>query len=183
MRDAAFALLSFLAIFGAFLTVSRRNPIYSALSLLVFFGSISGVMMILYAPFLAMMQLMVYAGAILVLFLFVLMLLALRDEELGGERPWPLQLLAGVGCATLFGLLAAAILRAPAAGDPPAVPEDFGSATAVGRSMFADFVLPFEVVSVLILAATVGAVVLAKKHLEHLEPPETPPAGPGGGAH
>jgi NADH-quinone oxidoreductase subunit J len=178
MRDAAFVVFSFLAIFGGFLTVSRRNPVYSALSLLVFFGAVSGVHMVLHAPFLAMMQLMVYAGAILVLFLFVVMLLALRDEELGGERPWPLQLLAGIGCATLFGLVAAAILRAPPAA-PPEVAPQFGSAQEVGRSMFAEFVLPFEVVSVLILAATMGAVVLAKRHLDHPEPPEAPPAGGG----
>jgi NADH:ubiquinone oxidoreductase subunit 6 (subunit J) len=137
-------------------------------------------MMILAAPFLALMQLMVYAGAILVLFLFVIMLLALREEELGEERPWPLQLLAGIGCAVLFGLMAAAILRSPSA-PAPSVGPDFGSPTEVGRSMFADFVLPFEVVSVLILAAMIGAVVLAKKNLDHPEPAEEPPDGHGGG--
>lgn len=178
LREAFFVLFSFLAIFGGFLTVSRRNPMYSALSLILFFGAISGVMMILAAPFLALMQLMVYAGAILVLFLFVLMLLSLRDEEIGGERPWPLQVLAGLGCAVLFGLLAAAILREPFV-DLPRIGGEFGSPEATGRTMFADFVLPFEVVSVLILAATMGAVVLAKKHLEHAAP-ETPPAAPEG---
>jgi NADH-quinone oxidoreductase subunit J len=172
MRDAFFVAFSFLAIFGGFLTVSRRDPMYSALSLIVFFGAISGVMMVLSAPFLALMQLMVYAGAILVLFLFVIMLLALREADAGEERPWPLQLLAGIGCAVLFGLIAAAVLRAPFVA-LPAVPATFGSPEEVGRSMFADFVLPFEVVSVLILAATMGAVVLAKKNLDK-------PAGPAG---
>ncbi|MCE9584321.1 MAG: NADH-quinone oxidoreductase subunit J [Planctomycetes bacterium] len=181
LRDAFFVTFSFIAIFSGFLTVSRRDPMYSALSLILFFGAISGVMMILQAPFLAMMQLMVYAGAILVLFLFVIMLLALRGEEVGGERPWPLQLLAGTGCAVLFGLLSAAILRAHfSGGAPPPVPEAFGSPEEVGKSMFADFVLPFEIVSVLILAATMGAVVLAKKHLEK---PDGPAGGEGDTGH
>lgn len=182
LRETFFVIFAFLAIFGAFLTVSRRNPMYSAVSLILFFGAVSGVMMILSAPFLALMQLMVYAGAILVLFLFVIMLLALREEELGEERPWPLQLLAGIGCAVLFGLLAAAILRAPSA-PAPAVGGDFGSPAEVGRSMFAEWVLPFEIVSVLILAATMGSVVLAKKHLDRPEPAEEPADthGPGGG--
>ncbi len=183
LREAFFVIFAFLAIFGAFLTVSRRNPMYSAVSLIMFFGAISGVMMILAAPFLALMQLMVYAGAILVLFLFVIMLLALREEELGDERPWPLQLLAGIGCAVLFGLIAAAILRAPFPA-APAVGPAFGSPEEVGRSMFAEFVLPFEVVSVLILSATMGAVVLAKKHLDRPAVAQDSPADRGhGGAH
>jgi len=169
LRDFFFVFFSFLAVFGGFLTVTRRSPVYSALSLVIFFGAISGVMMILAAPFLAMMQMMVYAGAILVLFLFVIMLLALKEEELGGERPWPIQLLAGLGCAMLFGMIAHAILKTPL---KPAAPigQDFGSAEAVGHSMFAEYVLPFEIVSVLILAATIGAVVLAKKHLPQPAP-------------
>ncbi|MEK7468344.1 MAG: NADH-quinone oxidoreductase subunit J [Planctomycetota bacterium] len=182
MRDAFFVAFSFLAIFGGFLTVSRRDPMYSALSLILFFGAISGVMMILAAPFLALMQLMVYAGAILVLFIFVIMLLALRGEEIGGERPWPLQLLAGIGCAVLFGLIAAAMLRAPFQALPKVGPE-FGSPEQVGRTMFAEFVLPFEVVSVLILAATMGAVVLAKKNLGKPEGPAVDAPKDHGGTH
>lgn len=183
LRDAFFVLFSFLAVFGAFLTVTRRRPMYAAASLLVFFGAISGVMMILAAPFLALMQMMVYAGAILVLFLFVIMLLSLSDDELGGERPWPVQLLCGAGCAVLFGLIAAAVLNADLARvAPPASPE-FGSPDAVGREMFTSYVLPFEIVSVLILAATMGAVVLAKKKLEPpaAEEPAAEPAGHGEG--
>jgi len=179
LRDAFFVVFSFLAIFGAFLTVTRRHPMYSALSLILFFGAISGVMMVLAAPFLALMQLMVYAGAILVLFLFVIMLLSLKESELGGERPWPLKLLAGIGSTVLFGLLAAAILRAPFSPAPP-VPGAFGSPGAVGTVMFSEFVLPFEVVSVLILAATMGAVILAKRHLDRPAPQADPP---GGGHH
>lgn len=182
LRDFFFVLFSFLAVFGAFLTVTRRSPMYSAMSLLVFFGAISGVMMILAAPFLALMQMMVYAGAILVLFLFVIMLLSLRKEELGGERPWPLQLLAGCGCAVLFGLLAVAILRSELPRTAPALGPGFGSPEAVGRAMFSEYVLAFEIVSVLILAATLGAVVLAKKHLEPPAADETP-APPHGEAH
>ena len=179
LREVFFVIFSFLAIFGGFLTVSRRDPMYSALSLILFFGAISGVMMILSAPFLALMQLMVYAGAILVLFLFVIMLLSLRNEDLGGERPWPLQLVAGIGCAVLFGLLAAAILREPF-NEAAVVGPQFGSPEETGRTMFADFVLPFEVVSVLILAATMGAVILAKKHLDKPAEDVAPPA-PGHG--
>lgn len=181
LRDAFFIAFSFLAVFGGFLTVTRRNPVYCALSLILFFGAISGVMMILAAPFLALMQLMVYAGAILVLFLFVIMLLSLRDEELGGERPLPMQVLAGVGCAVLFGLLSAAVLRARLPTETPQAGPEFGSPEAVGTAMFADYVLPFEIVSVLILAATVGAVVLAKRHIE--QAPEAGPEVREGGHH
>lgn len=182
LRDAFFVMFSFLAVFGGFLTVSRRSPMYSALSLILFFGAISGVMMILAAPFLALMQLMVYAGAILVLFLFVIMLLSQREQDLGGERPWPLQLVAGLGSAVLFALITTAILRTPFQA-APVVGAAFGSPEEVGRSMFAEFVLPFEIVSVLILAATMGAVVLAKKHFEQPELPATPPTGHGEASH
>jgi NADH-quinone oxidoreductase subunit J len=185
LRDFFFVFFAFLAVFGGFLTVTRRNPMYSALSLIVFFGAVSGVMMILSAPFLALMQLMVYAGAILVLFLFVIMLLSLRQEELGGERPLPLQILAGAGCVVLFGMLASAVLGSTASGTPPPVDaQKFGSPEAVGKEMFGGYVLAFEVVSVLILAATMGAVVLAKRHLEPgEEAPQPPPSQGGGSAH
>jgi NADH-quinone oxidoreductase subunit J len=123
---------------------------------------------------------MVYAGAILVLFLFVIMLLSLRENEIGGERPWPVKLLAGIGAAVMFCLLAAAVLRAPF-GPAPAVSPSFGSPDAIGKSMFSEFVLPFEIVSVLILAATMGAVVLAKRNLER--PAAAPPEAGHGGGH
>jgi len=157
-----FILFAALAIAGALGTVLSRNPIYSALSLILTMAMLAVFYIMLNAPFIAMVQLAVYAGAIMVLFIFVIMLLgAERLAGLTGGSRWQLYLallLAGllfvlfgtalVGEGTGLGSVAAVIEAGPA---------------AVGLRLFEAFVLPFEVTSVLLLVAMVGVLVLRSK--------------------
>ena len=164
--DPVFLVSSALALVGAVMMVTRKNPVYSAVWLLVTFLSVAVTFLTLSAPFLAAIHVLVYTGAILVLFLFVIMLLNLRDEELGEEYPWPTRLGVAVMCVVLFGALAWPILQDPTL-TMAVVPqgEEAGSVEAVGRLMFITYGLPFELVSVLIVVAMFGAMVLAKKRL------------------
>ncbi len=164
MTSALFLLCTVASVACAVALVTRKNPIYSAFFMMGLFVSISVLYALLAAPFLATMQLLVYAGAILVLFLFVIMLFNLSPEEMGKEPGGKVKALAGGICALLFALMVAAISRVKTSSFPEA-PADIGSAKWVGAAIFRDFVLPFEVVSILILVAVLGAVVLAKKKL------------------
>lgn len=152
------------AVITALSTVTQRNPIYSAVSLLVCFLSFAVLFLDLSAPFLAAIHVLVYTGAILVLFLFVIMLLNLKDEELGQEYPMAVKASIGGLCAALFALIAVPIAREPSLANPlPPAPEGFGSIETTGRLLFNDFALPFELISLLIVVAMFGALVLAKK--------------------
>jgi NADH-quinone oxidoreductase subunit J len=166
-NDPVFYMAGGLAVLGGLGVVTRRNPIYSALSMLVAFLALAVVYLLVQAPFLAAMHVLVYTGAILVLFLFVIMLLNLKPEELGQE--YPLAVRGGVAllCAGLFGVLAAPALLDPALREPlKPVDADFGSVRAVGMALFHNpYALPFELASALILTAVFGGVVLAKKKL------------------
>lgn len=162
--DAVFYVAAAIAIGSSLMMVTRRNPIYSAVWLLATFLAVALVFLSLSAPFLAAIHVLVYTGAILVLFLFVIMLLNLKEDEFGDE--YPVQYRAGVAVlsAGLFGFLAQAILRDPAVAVPlPTVAADYGSVENVGLLLFKAYGLPFELVSVLIIVAMYGAMVLAKK--------------------
>ncbi len=152
-----------LAVVSAILVVAQTNPVYSAFALIVTLCSLAGIFGLLGSPFIAVLQVIVYAGAIMVLFLFVLMLLNVKREQEAparGDRT-----LAGVALAlvTVFVLQAGAVLARlqllPAA-------EFDASTRKMAETLFsAHFVYVFEATSVLILAALVGALVLAKKEL------------------
>jgi NADH-quinone oxidoreductase subunit J len=152
-----------LAVVSAVVVIVQRNPVYSAFALIVTLCSLAAIFGLLGSPFIAVLQVIVYAGAIMVLFLFVLMLLNVKREEDVPSRGS--RALAGVALAlvTLFVLQAGAVLvrvrMLPAAG--------FDASTRkMAETLFsAHFVYVFEATSVLILAALVGAVVLAKKEL------------------
>jgi NADH-quinone oxidoreductase subunit J len=108
----------------------------------------------------------VYAGAVMVLFLFVIMLLSLGDEHLHREKRGAMQYVGGIGAISLFAVLAAAISRIPnQAMGALAQPDRFGTVKAVGQVLYTDFLLPFEVTSLLLLVAIVGAVVVAKERI------------------
>ena len=146
---------------SAIVVIAQRNPIYSAFALIVTLCSLSVIFGLLGSPFIAVLQVIVYAGAIMVLFLFVLMLLNVRREEdspLRGGRT-----LRGIGLAlvTLFVLQAGFVLVRTEPG--PALEFDASTRTMAGILFSAHFVYVFEATSVLILAALVGAVALAKK--------------------
>jgi len=179
--DPVFSAAAFVAVGAAFLMVTRRNPVYGALWLMQCFLAIAIIFLRLQAPFLAAIHVLVYTGAILVLFLFVIMLLNLQPNELGAEHSRLGKWLAGSVCGGMFVLLTACFLKADPDGVPFAEvrateamagttklaisPEQWGGVDHVGAVLFARFVVPFEIVSILIIVAILGAVVLAKRKL------------------
>lgn len=164
--DPVFWMCSIVGVVSAMLMVTRKNPVYSAVSLLVSFLSFAVVFLKLQAPFLAAIHVLVYTGAILVLFVFVIMLLNLEEKELGDEYPVNVRLACAGLCTGMFVLLAVPILSDPALRELPVVADPkFGGVESIGTLLFTTYALPFELVSVLIIVAMFGAMVLAKKKL------------------
>lgn len=145
-----------------------RQPINSALSLVTSFFFLAGIYILLNAEFMAVLQILVYAGAIMVLFIFVLMLLNLRDDELGKSRISATKLL-GLGSVAIITYVvasaSAAFMTSGAQLFGPSVGSDFGTVAPLGRQLVTTWVLPFEMAAVLLLTGIVGAVVVAKKRL------------------
>ena len=159
---------------SALAMISRRMPVHSAVAFLGTLVSLAGLFFLLLAPFVAVLQIIIYAGAILVLFLFVIMLLHAHSGEapvlkLKLQRPVAVVL----SVALLAGLVTAFV---QASWSPPAPPptDGFGTAHAVGTSLFRQFLLPFEVASIVLLVGIIGAVVLGKREPEVPAPPEEP---------
>ena len=145
------------------MVLNVRNTVNAAMSLVVTMISLAVTYVVLDAHLVAALQIMVYAGAIVVVFLFVVMLLNLRHDRFAQPRERLVKLAAVV--MALGGALAFLQLVPKALPTIQAIPDDFGSYAAVGRALYRDFVLPFEISSLLLLAAIVGAVVLAKRRL------------------
>jgi len=163
----AFYLFAAIAIGASLLVIAQRNPIYSVLLLIASFGALSGLYVLLDAPFVAVIQIIVYAGAIMVLFLFVVMLLNAPHEDTDFDervhpllRPGPMRFGAFLALV-LAGELLWALGRGGDTGSFPGA--SVTSVAVIGRSLFTDYAFPFEVTSVLILVAMVGAVVLARR--------------------
>src|SRR5579863_2447321 len=151
---------------GALNLLLQRHPINSALSLVVVMSSLAVLYLLLGAEFLAAAQVIVYAGAIMVLFVFVIMLLN-AGAEIRRGRSWMAQLLGLPLVFCFMGLMAYFVQQFfPGVAEVHFGAFRGGTALDVGRSLFTQFLLPFEVVSVLILIAILGAVVLARKELE-----------------
>ncbi len=162
--DLVFVAAAGVSVVAGVLVVTRRNPIHAAISLLVCFLAFAVIYLKLEAPFLAAMHVLVYTGAILVLFLFVIMLLNLKPEELGPEYPLRVRAVIAAVCLGLFVLLAVPLWEAPQARRPlPPVKAGYGGVEEVGRSLFETYGLPFELVSALILVAIFGGVLLARR--------------------
>jgi NADH-quinone oxidoreductase subunit J len=160
-----FFVLAAFAITTALLTIRQRNPVMSAIFLVGNFFCLAGLYLLLRAQLLAVMQIVVYTGAIMVLVVFVIMLLNLGNEQRLTER---FSLRMSVGAVLGFGLLLEllAILIGLGSENSSALhpqAEAIGSVEGIGTALFGKFLLPFEVTSLLLLAAIVGAVVLAKK--------------------
>ena len=151
------------AIASALLVIVHRNPIVSAMALAVNLVTIAWLFVLLDAKFMGLMQIIVYAGAIMVLILFVIMLLNLREEAkehpIGTFQKW----LAPLGAVAFGGALIRAILSQDY--PMPAIDAEYGTAFTVGRTLFSGFYYPFEAISLLLVAAMVGAVILAKRKL------------------
>jgi len=162
-NDALFYLFAGLAIACAISMVYHKNPLYSAISLVGVFIALSCVYVTLAAPFIAAVQVLIYAGAIMVLVVFVIMLLNLEDD-----RPFNrLRYLYGVGAGlglillvqTLF--IFYAVARSPK--QPVQMDETVGRTLNIGASMYSEYLLPVEIVGVLLLMAIIGAVILVRR--------------------
>ena len=164
--DPVFAAAAGVSVVAGIAMVTRRNPVYSAMMMLVSFLAFAVVYLKLDAPFLAALHVLVYTGAILVLFLFVIMLLNLKPHEMGEEYPLPVRGAIAVLCVGMFGLLAGLLWTDPLLQKPlPPVPAEFGGIQETGWALFQRYALPFELISILILVAIFGGVALAKKKL------------------
>ncbi|MEQ1564547.1 MAG: NADH-quinone oxidoreductase subunit J [Myxococcota bacterium] len=164
--DPIFAIPAALALLSGVMMVTRRNPVYSAVWLLVTFLCVAVLFLALSAPFLASIHILVYTGAILVLFLFVIMLLNLKDSELGQEYPVSVRLGVAGMCVALYGALAWPIVQdGRLSVDLPTASPAHGSVEQVGQQLFTTYALQFELVSVLIIVAMFGAMILAKKKM------------------
>ena len=164
MELIAFFVLAVLAVASALIVITHRNPVISALALGINLISIAGFYLVLRAQFIALLQVIVYAGAILVLIVFVIMLLNLRDEarqrESGSIQRW-----LGPLLALAFAVILGRAIVAGAGLGLNAPPPGFGTVETLGRELFTRFYYPFEVISLLLIVAMVGAVLLAKRRL------------------
>ncbi|MCU0487972.1 MAG: NADH-quinone oxidoreductase subunit J [Anaerolineales bacterium] len=155
--------LALIALISGLGMLLSRNAIYSAINLIVNFGTVAVFYLVLGAPFIALAQVTVYAGAIMVLFLFVIMLLGVEQVRGENKVTWQERLTLIAGIALLVES-AFVIFSLPNRGSNYATaPEGFGSTTAVGLELFNQYLLPFEVTSVLLLVAMVGAIILTRR--------------------
>ncbi len=167
MEQFFFIIVALVAIVSCILVVTCRNPVNSAMSLILAFFCLATFYVMLDAPFMAATQVIVYAGAIMVLILFVIMLLNLRTETVMRHRH-AVVIGSIIGALTLFEILFF-LVRSGLTGTrgnlDKALIERVGHTELIGKSMFTDFLLPFEITSILLLVAIIGAVVLAKKKI------------------
>ena len=161
-----FFVLGAVALISGGLVVFQPHPLRSALWLIVNFFAVAGIYLLAHAEFIAAIQVIVYAGAIMVLFLFVIMLLNLRRPEEVPMIPFLGQKFLGIILAGFTGLLVVYALRRTALPAARDLVPGLGNTESIARSLFTDYLLPFEVTSVLLLVAIVGAVVLAKSRLK-----------------
>ena len=166
MQDILFYTFAFLTVICATLVIANpfsRNPITSAMFLVLTIVSMAGLFVLLHAFFLAAIQILVYAGAVMVLFLFVIMLLDLKEEERRKIKSFGL--IAGViAVGAIAGIFWRALRQSTLSANPS--PQVEGSTVPLGKLLFTQYLLPFEIVSVLLLVAMVGVILLSKKDLK-----------------
>ena len=152
------AFITFFAIF----TMTRRNPVTAVMSLVATFFGLAGLYATMSAHFLAVLQVLVYAGAIMVLFIFVVMIL--NREEVAPLALRPLRVLGVLAAVYLFVKFVDVVAFDLPAGVPSPASDTFGTVAAVGDMLFKDFLYPFEAISVLLLVSIVGGVVISRSH-------------------
>jgi NADH-quinone oxidoreductase subunit J len=168
MDAILFWILAAGAVIASVLVIGQRNPMYSVLLLIASFGALSGLYVLLGSPFVAVIQIIIYAGAIMVLFLFVVMLLNVPTEEMPtGQQA---KLMGGAGPRRFGAILSAFLavqlfwaMRALSAQPMPGADTPATTVAAIGDRLFREYSFAFEATSVLILVAMVGAVILARK--------------------
>ena len=158
-----FWVLSTMALGSALMVITSKNPVHSVIWLILVFFAISGHYLLLNAQFLAIVNIIVYAGAIMVLFLYVLMLMDLRKETAPQKNRW-LKIAGAVSGGSLLLVLVAALKKTEIGVNIAETRVgDIGLIENLGRILFTDFVVPFEISSILFLSAMVGAVMIGKK--------------------
>jgi NADH-quinone oxidoreductase subunit J len=163
MESVIFYLLSAVILISAVCVVFLRRPMHNVLSMIVVMVGLAGLFILLNAEFIGMVQLVVYAGAVMVLFLFVIMLLDLKAEE---RRKIKARSIAGglISVGAILVIFLGSLRQAPlGAAESPALE---GGTVRLGKLLFTEYLLPFEIVSVLLLVAMVGVVLLSKKDLK-----------------
>jgi len=155
--------LALIAVVAAIAMIASRNAVYSALFLVFNFLTVATLYLLLNAAFIAVVQITVYAGAIMVLFLFVIMLLGTERESIDGGIRWQMSLAIVLGLA-LAVELAYVLLRSDIVqGSLADLSVEFGSPASIGRVLFSEYLVPFEVTSILLLVAMIGAIVITRK--------------------
>ena len=163
ITQVLFWFLSVVALFSALMVITSKNPVYSVLWLIVTFFAISGHYILLNAQFLAVVNIIVYAGAIMVLFLYVIMLMYLNKETEPQKHKW-LKFAGAISGGCLLLVLVAALRNTEVERQNALVNEgNIGLIKELGRELFTNYVVPFEISSILFLSAMVGAVVIGKK--------------------
>ena len=164
MAEILFWFLTALTLMGALMVVFSKNPVHSVLWLILVFFAISGHYIMMNAQFLAIVNLIVYAGAIMVLFLFVIMLMNLNADTEPQKNKW-LKMAGAIAGGSLMLVMVAALKDTDIKTRTLAGEEgNIGLVQELGKVLFTDYVLPFEISSVLFLSAMVGAVVIGKKN-------------------
>jgi NADH-quinone oxidoreductase subunit J len=167
MQDIFFYIFAALTLLCGFLVVANplsRNPVTSAMFLIVMMACLAGLFVTLHAFFIAAVQILVYAGAVMVLFLFVIMLLDLKEETRRKFNVFGI----GAGIIAVGGIAVILIFKVilPSGVGANKQPAIEGSTVVLGRELFTNYLLPFEIVSVLLLVAMVGVILLSKKELK-----------------
>lgn len=163
ITEILFWILSITALFSALMVITSKNPVHSVLWLIATFFAISGHYILLNAQFLAIVNVIVYAGAIMVLFLFVIMLMNLNRETEPQKNRWIKRIGAIAGGCLLLVLVAALKSVETARKVEDIKGGDIGLIKSLGKELFSTYVVPFEISSILFLSAMVGAVVIGKK--------------------
>jgi len=165
MQDVFFYIFAFLTLACGFLVVANpfsRNPVTSAMFLVLTIASLAGLFVLLHAFFLAAVQVLVYAGAVMVLFLFVIMMLDLKEEARRKFKTFGL--VAGLISVGTLGAMIMKTIWSSGIGQG-LTPQSEGATDTLGKLLFTKYLLPFEIVSILLLVAMVGVILLSKKDL------------------
>ena len=165
MATILFYTFGLVALVAGVSTILQRNPVASAISLVVTLACLAGLFTLLEAHFAATMQILVYTGAIMVLFVFVIMLLNLQDHELGTAHYTPWKFVGGGLAALTAVLIVATVWGISGTAKATPVSADYGTIEAVGSALFSTWLFPFEVISLVLTAAIAGAVIIGKKEL------------------
>jgi len=169
MEAILFYVFAAVMVISSLMVVFRKNPVHSALFLVLTFFCLGGVYLLLNAQFIAAVQVIVYAGAIMVLFLFVIMLLNLEGEAVSksghGLQKFSALILSVVLAVSLGSIMTERVLTGEKGAYSLEKVNAIGNSEVIGKLLFTDFLLPFEITSILLLAAIIGAVILAKKRL------------------